>query len=426
MFNKFTIFILCIVLFSCNKTLDISEFSDDYASYKSELRIEAIILPKENTAIVRIDRSVLIDEETLFNCQDDDGDWDPLTDDVGSDGIDSNESNFGWVDPDEDNTEGNGLPDCGEPHIDEYDEILPNIHVKNCNVQITYNNMETCTLHYYSEADSFYYSEGAKIPTMDEIETVHYGAYIPSEECRDNDFNWQDYEGEYTFSTLCPEYSEYGVIRSNKPIQLSMPVVFYNEHDDESMKTCDSYECLEDTSTILDTVYFAKFSSDQYIYYASLLESSYYQAVQYHLDKTAGEYKITHEHPDQATDEENIWGNICLMQEKVVTDILDGDDDGVDEADISIYEMFTFSKSFTNYYFFDMLDIRDPVRTNLRDQNGIGNPVMGTFGSMTSNRIFLRIIDCELFPDETNCNTNSKGVCEWDLNNEDCGIKFEN
>mgnify|MGYP003727740315 CR=1 FL=1 len=60
-----------------------------------------------------------------------------------------------------------------------------------------------------------------------------------------------------------------------------------------------------------------------------------------------------------------------------------------------------------------MLDIRDPVRTNLRDQNGEGNPVMGTFGSMTSNEIILRIIDCEQFENEMDCNGSSNSVCKW-------------
>ena len=72
--------------------------------------------------------------------------------------------------------------------------------------------------------------------------------------------------------------------------------------------------------------------------------------------------------------------------------IFDGNNDDIYEADISKYELFTFNESFTNYYFFDMLDLRDPVRTNLRDENG--NPVMGTFGALASNEIILRIIDC--------------------------------
>jgi len=166
-------------------------------------------------------------------------------------------------------------------------------------------------------------------------------------------------------------------------------------------------------------LYFPEHAPDQYIYYSSLLESSYYQVVQYHLDKTSGEFKITHEYPNQATDIENIWGNICLMTEKIITQIFDGDDDGIDDVDISKYELFTFNENFTNYYFFDMLDIRDPVRTNLRDGNG--NPVMGTFGALASNEIILRIIDCSQFETEENCNsTDAHQVCEWNTSITKC------
>ena len=71
------ILILAVVLFinCCEKELDIRDFSDDFSFYQSELRIEALILPSQNTAIVRIDRSVPLDEADLYNCEDDDLDW---------------------------------------------------------------------------------------------------------------------------------------------------------------------------------------------------------------------------------------------------------------------------------------------------------------------------------------------------------------
>ena len=454
---KFILLSIAALLFlSCSEELDISEFSGDFSGYEPELRIEAIILPTDSSAIVRIDRSILIDEAELYNCIDDDGDWEVsyyycaddaalfesksecnsdcieecvfhLNDDLGTDGIDSNEPSGFVTQPDSDGSEGNGQPDCGEPHVDEYDEILPQIHVQDCDVQIVRNETDICNFIFDSLAADFFYTEGkhTHAPTMEDIGKVQYGAYVPGEDC---DTDWRDFEGEYTFSAFCPSFSEFDTIRSKEPIRLSRPVIFYMESDHENMKSCDSHEdsheCLIQNSTISDTVYFAEHAPEQYLYYSSLLESSYYQAVQYHLDKDSLEYKITHEHPDQATDIENIWGNICLMKEKIITQIFDGNDDGIDEADISKYEIFTFSESFTNYYFFDMLDIRDPVRTNLRDQNGEGNPVMGTFGSMTSNEINLRIIDCEQFEGETECNENSKDVCQWFPDREACDFKI--
>ena len=92
--------IAVLLLLSCSEELDISEFSDDFAEYESELRIEAIILPTDSSAIVRIDRSILIDEAELYNCIDDDGDW---------------------VEEDHDDN-GNGRPDPGETNVDEPDE----------------------------------------------------------------------------------------------------------------------------------------------------------------------------------------------------------------------------------------------------------------------------------------------------------------
>ena len=53
--------LLLILLNSCTKDLDISEFSDDFIDYTPELRIEALILPTNNTAIVRIDQSFRLD-----------------------------------------------------------------------------------------------------------------------------------------------------------------------------------------------------------------------------------------------------------------------------------------------------------------------------------------------------------------------------
>ncbi len=57
---------------------------------------------------------------------DNDGDWDPYVDDIGSDGVGPN---FGeYTGPDADGTEGNGVPDAGEPNFeytdnDESDQI---------------------------------------------------------------------------------------------------------------------------------------------------------------------------------------------------------------------------------------------------------------------------------------------------------------
>ncbi|MCH7939891.1 MAG: hypothetical protein IID13_09120, partial [Candidatus Marinimicrobia bacterium] len=114
-----------VLLLGCQEQLSIAEFEDEFRDYRSELRIEAILDPVNPwNSIVRVDRTILITDTTLFNGRDDDGDW-TLADDVGADGIVGVTDGFG---PPPDEGEGNGRPDPGEPHVDEYDEILPQLH----------------------------------------------------------------------------------------------------------------------------------------------------------------------------------------------------------------------------------------------------------------------------------------------------------
>ena len=58
--------ILLFIVLSCRKELDISEFSFNFSNYSPELRIEALILPHDSTAIVRIDKSFLINDTELY------------------------------------------------------------------------------------------------------------------------------------------------------------------------------------------------------------------------------------------------------------------------------------------------------------------------------------------------------------------------
>ncbi len=65
-------------------------------------------------------------DESQFDGIDNDGDWLAERDDIGADGL--GEYHFGYTGPDEDGTEGNGIPDIGEPNFeitdnDESDQI---------------------------------------------------------------------------------------------------------------------------------------------------------------------------------------------------------------------------------------------------------------------------------------------------------------
>ena len=161
------------MLFSgCQKELNIADFADEYGDYQPELRIEAILDVVEPwSSVVRVDWTIRVTDTSIFNGQDDDWDWDPEIDDVGDDdGVGA----------------GNGQPDPGEPHVDEIDEILPQIHDTTVTVELydLTSGLRVMEFAWDPQADSFLVE--AELPdevkeTMDEIplEVVTYGAYKP-------------------------------------------------------------------------------------------------------------------------------------------------------------------------------------------------------------------------------------------------------
>ena len=458
------ILIFCLGLFGlcCEKELNISEFSDDFSFYQSELRIEALMLPSDSTAIVRIDRSVRLDEANLYNCQDDDLDWNYyycnsdsisyesnseclescgnetdcilhlysckvdeedcedcnwpfdtlktyptkteclsdcqgkcLTDDVGEDGMQAYDSNddgdyddigFGGdIAPDD--GEGDGIPGCNEKNIDEYDEILPSIHLDSlCTIMITHEN-DTC--HFvFSENGGEFFDDVKSGFDINNATTVFYGAWTPDKDNCNVDFT--DYDTEYEFSCECAESSGYGYYGEiTAADRIRRPVIFYSNFSEADIIFCadtaNVYSCLESYHNS-DTLYFEENDPDAKINYASLFETIKYQAVQYIYDKPNNRFVYYHGHPDGGTDSGGNFINneVCLMFETVVAE-------KYDNANKFKYDIYTFSAGFENYYFFSQLDLSDPVRTNLRDQ--YGNPVMGAFGAMSSRTKYFEVID---------------------------------
>ena len=73
--RKFILILIIIGISGCKKELSITDFSDDFSSYTSELRIEAILNPTDfMNSIVRVDKTILVTDTTLFNGRDDNGD----------------------------------------------------------------------------------------------------------------------------------------------------------------------------------------------------------------------------------------------------------------------------------------------------------------------------------------------------------------
>ncbi len=168
---------------SCQKELSITEFRDDYSAYKTELRIEAILNAVDPMqSIVRVDRTILVTDTTIFNGRDDDGDWYAPTDDTGEDGVFAD----GSPGSEKDAGEGNGVPDPGEPHVDEYDEIISQLHDSTLTIQLYDLAAESLLMEftYVTQADSFEYSWATSdglVFSNDDLttEVIYYGGYRP-------------------------------------------------------------------------------------------------------------------------------------------------------------------------------------------------------------------------------------------------------
>ena len=103
-----------------------------YKDYKNDVAVDDPLIDemRDNDAgnivssyVLDADKNVLI-KSHYFG--DEDGDWDPLVDDVGSDGVGKDDANY--IKPDANGSEGNGIPEQGEPNFgrtdpDESDQI---------------------------------------------------------------------------------------------------------------------------------------------------------------------------------------------------------------------------------------------------------------------------------------------------------------
>ena len=462
------------------RELDITEFTDDFGEFEQEFRVEALMLPQDNTAIIRIDKTIAIDDETLFNCEDDNGNWvasgcicgdndkeeseegicpkdindcvyvgglwtvtetNPfidgycdisvieeanclsetfdlkwsIIDDTGEDGVIGDPT-----DEDEDGNfeepssgEGNEVPDCGEPNVDDLEEITEGglIHENDCSqVYITYNNNDICYFAYSESAGTVYegtgfleFSDGSGCQEGEilfdgsELSDFYYnyGAWVPNN-CSEDFFTHYD-DGSYNLYIECGDK----IITNKEPETIPYPVVFVDESDlnMDAVGSCiDSpniYECLDDFQVddldfVMDEENSLKFVST----------SQWYQTVQYydpyHTCFYSGEPSWTYYqgHPMVAyhpSDETNHFppGNdpIIFTNEEIVIS-------ETEQIGCYQYRMFTFSEGYQNYYFYSQLDLKDPVRSNLREgANASGEVVIGGFGAISGETISFKIID---------------------------------
>ena len=478
--------LILILLLSCVKELNIADFTHEFGEFEQEFRVEALMLPHDDTAIIRIDKTIAIDDESLFNCEDDNGNWvasgclcgnkdeestcpedindcqsigglwtipqtNPFIDgycdisvieesnclsevfdlswenidDVGIDGspgdpTDENQNCEYGAEADDpcftENSEGegNGVPDCGEPNVDELEEITESglIHTDSseCSeVRITYNN-EVCNFTYSESAGTIYegsglleFSDGTgcqeegALNDGTELDDFYYdyGAWIP-DNCSENFFNQYE-DGEYNLYIQCGDE----IITNNEPEIIPYPVVFvdWDNIDNETVGNCtDSlnvYGCLDNNFQIDDLEF--ELNNDNFLTFVSI--SSWYQAVQYfdpyYSCIYGGDPNWTYYHghpavaypPGEQTyhfpggDNPEIFTNF----EEVVSST---------NEDIGCYQyrMYTFSNGYFNYYFYSQLDLKDPARSNLRTGiDGNGEVVIGAFGAMSGETITFKI-----------------------------------
>ena len=71
-YKRLLIVLGLLSVYSCEKELSITEFSDNFSNYEPELKIEGLIFPTNNTAIVRVDKSFTLMDTIPYNCIDDD------------------------------------------------------------------------------------------------------------------------------------------------------------------------------------------------------------------------------------------------------------------------------------------------------------------------------------------------------------------
>ena len=190
---QITILSITFLFIGCTEELSIADFKDDFENYEVEHRIEGLLDYTDfSLSVIRVDHTILVTDTSLFNNRDDNGDWEaysdlngngqwdenePLNDDIGTGGGGPNAIPEG---------RGNGIADPGEPGVDDFNEILPNIHDSTM-TSVVLRDAETQELiaefEWATQAASFDESYGPGGPpavaAANPYTTYYYGAYVP-------------------------------------------------------------------------------------------------------------------------------------------------------------------------------------------------------------------------------------------------------
>ncbi|NHZ84701.1 MAG: hypothetical protein GWP19_02335 [Planctomycetia bacterium] len=345
---------IIIGISSCTKKLSIADFSDDFRYYTSELRIEAILTPTDiMNSVVRIDKTMLVTDTSLFNGLDDNGDWVSFTDENNNGQWDNNEplnDDIGGFD----GGKGNGKPDKGEPHVDDYTEILPLIHDSTMISVLLIDKISgqlVAEFEWHSNAGKIEeFQRGDRIGS--EIAKVfHYGGYKPMDQYASTQI---EFGKEYEFRITTADNNVItGTTKPFPPAKLVLEntvwnadtliinsgesdIVHFLTDDDVSFGSFTFREVINRDSLILShSIFFPPSESDQPGYSV------------FNLSK--GMFPI-----------------------------------GLSQVTISI-----FDNSYSQYFISD-LSLRDEMLSNLRDQNN--TVILGIAGSSTVTTIYVNNI----------------------------------
>jgi len=363
-------------VYQCERELDLVKFSDDYKSYEPEVRIEAILAPGQicdeepcYPVIVRVDNSITIDDTTIYNGLDDNGNWrsytdengngkwdygEPLNDDLGQDGIASQQDGF----PIRDKGEGNGQPDYGEPNVDEYDEILPLIHDSTATIRLTnLTQQQTYPLVWKNVAANFQYLGRISDDKKENVYFSTYGGYVATT----NVISLADTNDVFEFCIELPGRNLIvrGQTRLIPPAQILNPGFV----------------------RVQDTLYIPYGAPGGIMWRSDPRSNVYNVRVDTVVSSLSGlAHLLVYEHPNFANRELTAAnGGIPIGFEPLTADLTPG---------LYRFVVTTLDENYGRYYY-TSLPLKDPENSNLRDQNG--NVVMGVAGSMAETAVYFRI-----------------------------------
>jgi hypothetical protein len=332
------------VWFACEKDLNITDFKDEFGNYQSELKVEGLLqLDKPEESIIRIIKTSAITDTDVFNGRDDDGDG----------------------------------------RVDEYDEVLPLIQDKSATVKITnVDSGEEFDFEYVAMADSF--RNGYEQETHTHEVTHSHGG---TEE--------DNHTYEHTHSLLDKNamvaYGGYKPVNDNFFIEdfAQYQLEIYSKEFDKTITSLTTVyppvSFIDTLFTFNENVVTMKDKDKKEIFWKSDLNVSAYYITFEELYQLPGnewesEYVFSYE-SSRNNDLTKQYRNVSIGKETIW---------GADAGTVLQMTVQALSPEY-GHYLFSSLPLNDPQRSNLRDEEG--NPVMGCFGAVAANSIFIVIED---------------------------------